>query len=97
LTGHILPKRRQPKTTGAPEPTVVEQQRHPVVDAVAGAFSRHFLLLFHEAGEAGLLDLDGLADPIVEVHREVEEVGLAQVVGRRMLEMGSSQLGTENA
>lgn len=48
----------------------------------------------HEVDEAGALDLDGLPRPVVEGDDEVEEVGLAEVVGRLLLEVGPGQLGT---
>lgn len=69
--------------------TIVEQERHLVVDAIASALSGHLFLLFNKPRKCGLFNFNGLVCPIVEIHSEVEEVGFAQIVGRRMLKMGA--------
>ena len=49
------------------------------------------LVLFNEGDEGGALDLDGLPGAVVEGDDEVEEVGLAQVGGRLLLEVRPAQ------
>ena len=50
-----------------------------------------YLVLLHEAGEGGSLDLDWLADPVVQRDHEVEEVALPQVGRRLLLEVHSTE------
>ena len=49
------------------------------------------LVLLYEGDESGSLDLDGLPGAVVEGDDEVEEVGLAQVGGRLLLEVRPAQ------
>ena len=49
--------------------------------------STHHVVLLYEADEGRPLDLDGLAAAVVEGDDEVEEVGLAEVARRLLLEV----------
>ena len=55
-----------------------------------GVFCPHLLLL-DEVHEVGPLDLHRLTLPVVQRQDEVEEVGLAQVGGRLLLEVRPGQ------
>lgn len=52
-----------------------------------------YLVFLDEGDEGGPLDLDGLAGAVVEGDDEVEEVGLAQVGGRLLLEVSAADAG----
>ena len=46
---------------------------------------------FHEVDECGPLHLDWLSLPIIQRQHEVEEVTLTEVVGRHLLEVGTTK------
>lgn len=59
--------------------------------ATQGGFCYPHLLLLDKVHEVCPLDLHGLTLAVVQSQNEVEEVGLAQVGGRLLLEVSPSQ------
>lgn len=70
--------------------TISVEQLQAILDAIVGLRWVRFRVLLDEANEGGTLDLNGLPGAIVERNHKVKEVGLAQIAGRLLLEVGAA-------
>lgn len=70
--------------------TIGIEQLQAILDAIVGLRWIRFRVLLDEANKGGTLDLNGLAGAIVERNHKVKEVGLAQIAGRLLLEVGAA-------
>ena len=73
--------------------TVRVEQLQPVLYTVAGPDPVDLCVLLDEGDERGPLHLDRLPRAVVQRDHEVEEVGLAQVRRRLLLEVRATDAG----